>query len=102
MGIIGRGCLTLNMKIYSFYRKESRVSDLVKEFGELLRSKRKAAGYSQESFAAHVCIERGNYGKMERGLVNVKLETLYKLTNALDCEFSEILPSRLKYKTDLG
>jgi transcriptional regulator with XRE-family HTH domain len=78
------------------------VSDLVKEFGELLRLKRKAAGYSQESFAAYVGIERGNYGKMERGLVNIKLETLYKITNALDCEFTEILPSRLKYKAELG
>jgi transcriptional regulator with XRE-family HTH domain len=73
------------------------VSDLVKEFGEMLRSKRKSAGYSQESFAAYVGIERGNYGKMERGCVNIKLETLYKLTNALNCEFEEVMPSRLKY-----
>jgi transcriptional regulator with XRE-family HTH domain len=77
------------------------VSDLVKEFGEMLRSKRKAAGYSQESFSAYVGIERGNYGKMERGLVNIKLETLYKLTNALNCEFEEIMPPILKYKIDL-
>ncbi len=74
------------------------MSDLVKEFGELLRLKRKEAGYSQENFASYVGIERGNYGKMERGLVNIKLETLYRLTNALNCEFEEILPSRLKYK----
>lgn len=67
----------------------------------MLRSKRKAAGYSQESFAAYVGIERGNYGKMERGLVNIKLETLYKLTNALNCEFEEIMPSRIKYKINL-
>jgi transcriptional regulator with XRE-family HTH domain len=77
------------------------VSDLVKEFGGMLRLKRKAAGYSQESFAAYVGIERGNYGKMERGLVNIKLETLYKLTNALNCEFADIMPSRLKHKINL-
>jgi transcriptional regulator with XRE-family HTH domain len=77
------------------------VSDLVKEFGEMLREKRKAAGYSQESFAAYVGIERGNYGKMERGLVNIKLETLYKLTNALNCEFEEIMPARIKHKINL-
>jgi len=77
------------------------VSDLVKEFGKILRLKRKTAGYSQESFAAYVGIERGNYGKMERGLVNIKLETLYKLTNALNCEFEEIMPLRRKYKVDL-
>jgi transcriptional regulator with XRE-family HTH domain len=77
------------------------VSDLVIEFGQLLRLKRKAEGYSQESFAAYVGIERGNYGKMERGSVNIKLETLYKLTNALNCEFEEIMPSRLKHKISL-
>jgi len=77
------------------------VSDLVKEFGEMLREKRKVAGFSQESFAAYVGIERGNYGKMERGLVNIKLETLYKLANALNCEFSEIMPPRLKHKINL-
>nr|MBL0709502.1 helix-turn-helix transcriptional regulator [Colwellia sp.] len=53
------------------------MSDLVNEFGKMLRSKRKEKGYSQESFAAFVGIERGNYGKMERGCVNIKLETLY-------------------------
>ena len=67
----------------------------------MLRLKRKAAGYSQENFAAYVGIERGNYGKIERGLVNIKLETLYKLTNALNCEFEEIMPARLKYKVKL-
>lgn len=77
------------------------MSDLVKEFGEMLREKRKAAGYSQEGFAAYVGIERGNYGKMERGLVNIKLETLYKLTNALNCEFEEIMPVRIKHKVNL-
>jgi transcriptional regulator with XRE-family HTH domain len=77
------------------------VSDLVKEFGQLLRLKRKAEGYSQEGFAAYVGIERGNYGKIERGCVNIKLETLYKLTNALNCEFEEIMPSRLKHKVNL-
>jgi transcriptional regulator with XRE-family HTH domain len=77
------------------------VSDLVKEFGELLRKKRKESGYSQESFAAYVGIERGNYGKIERGSVNIKLETLYKLANALNCELEEIMPSRLKHKISL-
>ena len=77
------------------------MSDLVKEFGKMLRIKRKATGYSQESFAAYVGIERGNYGKMERGLVNIKLETLYKLTNALNCEFEDIMPARIKHKTNL-
>jgi transcriptional regulator with XRE-family HTH domain len=77
------------------------VSDLVIEFGKLLRLKRKSAGYSQESFATYVGIERGNYGKMERGNVNIKLETLYKLANALNCEFEERMPSRLKHKINL-
>ena len=78
------------------------MSNLVKEFGEMLRLKRKGLGYSQEGFAAYVGIERGNYGKMERGLVNIKLETLYKLINALNCEFEDILPPRIDHKVNLG
>ncbi|WP_371194798.1 helix-turn-helix domain-containing protein [Glaciecola sp. SC05] len=74
------------------------MSELVTEFGQMLRAKRKAAGYSQESFAAYVGIERGNYGKMERGCVNIKLGTLYRLANALDCDFDDIMPSRFKYR----
>lgn len=77
------------------------MSDLVIEFGQLLRLKRKSAGYSQESFAAYVGIERGNYGKMERGCVNIKLETLYKLANALNCEFEDIMPLRRNHKINL-
>lgn len=74
------------------------MSELVTEFGRMLRTKREAAGYSQESFAAYVGIERGNYGKMERGCVNIKLTTLFRLANALDCDFEEIMPDRFKYK----
>tara|TARA_R110002124_G_scaffold135152_5_gene298031 strand:+ start:1119 stop:1379 length:261 start_codon:yes stop_codon:yes gene_type:complete len=70
------------------------VSDLVIEFGKMLRAKRKSAGYSQEDFATLAGIERGNYGKMERGLVNVRLETLYKIAIAFDCELEEIMPNR--------
>ena len=77
------------------------MSDLVKEFGEMLRLKRKTEGYSQETFAAYVGIERGNYGKIERGSVNIKLETLYKLANALNCEFEDLMPSRLKHKINI-
>ncbi|MDO6428921.1 helix-turn-helix transcriptional regulator [Thalassotalea sp. 1_MG-2023] len=77
------------------------MSDLIKDFGEMLRLKRKAAGYSQEGFAAYVGIERGNYGKIERGCVNIKLATLYKLANALNCEFVEIMPPRSTYKVNL-
>ncbi|MDN3403435.1 helix-turn-helix transcriptional regulator [Pseudoalteromonas sp. APC 3213] len=77
------------------------MSDLVKHFGEKLREKRKEAGYSQEGFAAYVGIERGNYGKIERGNVNIRLETLYNLVNALNCEFEEVMPPRERYQIEL-
>lgn len=73
---------------------EITMSHLVKKFGEMLRRKRRDLGFSQEGFAVLVDIERGNYGKIERGVVNIKFETLYKITNALDCEFEDIMPSR--------
>ena len=39
--------------------------------------------------------------KLRFNQANIKLETLYKLVNALNCEFEEILPARQKYKIDL-
>lgn len=77
------------------------MSDLVIEFGKMLRKKRTSAGYSQEDFATFVGIERGNYGKMERGLVNIRLETLYKIAIAFDCEFEEIMPNKQNFKIKL-
>jgi transcriptional regulator with XRE-family HTH domain len=68
----------------------------------MLRAKRKSAGYSQEDFATLAGIERGNYGKMERGLVNIRLETLYRIVIALDCEFEDVMPTKSKCKVKLN
>ena len=38
---------------------------------------------------------------MERGTVNIKLETLYKLANALNCEFTDIMLQDLNIKSIL-
>jgi DNA-binding XRE family transcriptional regulator len=80
----------MNILIIEFYKLKNLVSCCARNVKE--------AGYSQENFATYVGIERGNYGKMERGCVNIKLETLYKLANALNCDFEEIMPSKLKHK----
>jgi len=42
------------------------------------------AGFSQESFAAKAGINRGYYGSIERGGVNLSLDTIEKIVTTLD------------------
>ncbi|HEX3748063.1 MAG TPA: helix-turn-helix transcriptional regulator [Bryobacteraceae bacterium] len=58
--------------------------------GERIRELRRAAGYSQESFADHVGIHRTYGGELERGEANVTLENLLKIAKGLDTSLSEL------------
>lgn len=48
-----------------------------------MRRLREAAKYSQEGFAAEAGINRGYYGRIERGAVNVSLDNIEKIATAL-------------------
>jgi transcriptional regulator with XRE-family HTH domain len=61
--------------------------------GERIRELRKAAGYSQESFADHVGIHRTYGGELERGEANVTLENLVKVALGLGITLSELFHS---------
>lgn len=56
---------------------------LTSKFGKAVRRLRTEAGYSQERFAAAARINRGYYGAIERGEVNVSLETIERIVRAL-------------------
>lgn len=58
--------------------------------GERIRELRKAAGYSQESFADHVGIHRTYGGELERGEANVTLENLVKVAAGLKISLSDL------------
>ena len=60
-------------------------------FGKAVRRLRSAAGFSQESFAAKAAINRGYYGAIERGGVNVSLDTIEKIAAALRVTVGQLL-----------
>jgi transcriptional regulator with XRE-family HTH domain len=55
-----------------------------------MRSARQQRGYSQEAFAAHAGLDRGNYGAIERGEFNVSVDTLMKIAAGLRIGASEL------------
>ncbi len=62
----------------------SKKSKANQKLGRSIRSIREQKRYSQESFARHAGFERSNYGAIERGEFNVRLDTIVKLAAGLD------------------
>ena len=62
----------------------------VRDFGENLRAARKAQGYSQESFAHAVDLDRTYIGGIERGERNPGLKTVVRIADALEIEVVEL------------
>jgi transcriptional regulator with XRE-family HTH domain len=58
-------------------------------FGEAIRQRRKALGYSQESFGDACGIDRSYMGGIERGEHNLALINILKIIDALGVQPSE-------------
>jgi len=61
------------------------------QFGKRVRALREAKGYSQEAFAALANIDRGAFGKLERGEINAGLISLARIAVALEISLPELL-----------
>jgi len=68
------------------------MSDLSKQFGEKIRAVRKEKGLSQDKLAELSNIDRSYIGRIDRGEVNITLDKLYTLANALECSPGDLLP----------
>ena len=62
-----------------------------KRVGVALRARREALGISQEKFAELVQMHRTYYSAIERGLKNLKIETLERLCLAMKARTWEVL-----------
>ena len=67
-----------------------------KQLGKVIRSKRKALGYSQEAFASECGVHRTYMGAVERGERNISLMNIVRISNCFD-----ILPSQLLAESKL-
>ena len=62
----------------------SKKSKANQKLGRSIRSTREQRRYSQERFARHAGFERSNYGAIERGEFNVRLDTIVRIAARLD------------------
>ncbi len=62
------------------------------KLGTQIRELRKAKGFSQESFAAEVGLDRTYMGGVERGERNVAALNLIQIAKCLDIEVGELFP----------
>lgn len=68
------------------------MKDLAANFGKKLREVRKLKRISQDKLALVAEIDRSYVGRIERGEVNITLEKVYVLAEALECNVTELLP----------
>ncbi len=61
------------------------------KFGARLRQLRKERNVSQDELALRAQIDRSYMGRIERGQVNITLEKVYRLANALGCDAKDLL-----------
>lgn len=72
------------------------MTPLRKRFANAVRRLRKAAGISQEAFAAQSGIDRSYYGRIERGEINISLDNIERIAGAL-----AISPGKLMSEADM-
>ena len=64
---------------------------LLKSLGTVIRERRKALGYSQESFADEIGLHRTYMGAIERGDQNVAFKNLCKIAIGLKAPLYQVL-----------
>lgn len=64
-------------------------SSVLEAFGQAVRERRKAQGFSQESFAHYCGLDRSYMGGVERGERNVTLTNIERIISALQMKPSE-------------
>jgi len=69
------------------------------KLGENIRNLRKAKGFSQESFAAEIGLDRTYIGGVERGERNIATLNLIQIALTLDVEIGELFPPLSLLKT---
>ena len=62
----------------------------VQDFGRRVRSLRAAKGYSQETFAQLVDLDRTYIGGIERGERNPGLKVIIRIANALEAVVADL------------
>ena len=65
--------------------------ELLFKIGQSVRYIRLKKGFSQEELAFRANLNLNSISTLERGINNVKIKTLYNISNTLDVKIEEIL-----------
>jgi transcriptional regulator with XRE-family HTH domain len=65
-----------------------------KKVGDRIRKYRQLAGYNQEYVAEEIGMSGGNFGKIERGEIDINTEYLYKLARLFKVPVSEFFEEK--------
>ena len=69
------------------------MSELTVSFGLKVREQRKLKKLSQERLALLCNIDRSYMGRIERGEVNITLEKIYEIAQALEIDILDLMPT---------
>jgi transcriptional regulator with XRE-family HTH domain len=70
------------------------------EIGKIIRELRKEKGFSQESFASEVGLDRTYIGSVERGERNIAALNLIKIAKTLKVEVGVLFPAAESLSAD--
>ena len=68
------------------------MSELTVSFGLKVREQRKLKKLTQEKLALLCNIDRSYMGRIERGEVNITLEKIYEIAQALEIDILDLMP----------
>ena len=66
--------------------------NLAELVGKRIAKMSKSKGLTQDKLALFAEIDRSYVGRIERGEVNITIEKLYEIADALGCDAKELLP----------
>ena len=64
---------------------------LQQKLGTVIRSRRTALGFSQDTFADEIGMHRAYYSAIERGERNLTLQTLWRVAQGLHAKLAELM-----------
>lgn len=70
---------------------ENKSTQRLVMLGVRIKTLRKSKGWTQETFAMQVGLDRSYMGGIERGERNITFDTMCMIANTLDIELSELL-----------
>ena len=79
------------MLLHEFYpmlKKDK--SELLKLFGKNLRKVRESNGFTQEQLANELGLEISQISRIERGVINTSIYTLYQISTFFDIDLNEL------------